>query len=143
MKRNKKRNAPPPPTLAPAPPSTPSIDKRSLFGMLLVNAVLLAGVYLLLIWLGVSMAPLLYLGAGAILAIGYIVYNKGFVYRGVTANQLSDDLSDAQKEALLAEVRERDARSKWVLTILLPMVVILLLDALYVYVLPGLEGWFQ
>jgi hypothetical protein len=144
MKKNKKRNAPPPVSLPKeSAPSASPINKKALVLRLLLHSVLFLGVYFACVGFGVSQISVVYLVGGALLAIGYLIYNKGFAYRGVTEEQLSDSLSTEEKRALLVEMRERDVRSKWVLTILLPIVVTLLLDTLYLFVLPtDLGGWF-
>ena len=143
MKKNKKRNAPPPPTPPTVTePQTPATDKKALLRMLLIHAVLIIGLYFLAAGVGIPYISLLYVLVAAGLAVGYLIYNRGFAYRGVREEDLSDKLSQEEKRALLFEVRERDRKSKWVLTLLLPIVVAVLLDLLYLYLLPGLEGLF-
>ena len=143
-KQKKKRNAPPPPTPTPLPPvENATIDKKVLVRMLLLNGVLLIGLYFLAANTIFPYISVLYLALGALLAVGYLIYNRGFAYRGVTAEQLSDRLSEEEKHALLADVRRRDAQSKWVLTLLLPIVVALLLDTFYLYVLSDALEAFQ
>lgn len=138
MKKKKKRNAPPP--VAPTPSVAPAItppDRKALLRMLLIHAVLIIGIYFLVVNLGFPYISLVYVIVGTALAIGYLIYNRGFIYRGVREENLSDTLSTEEKQALLLEMRRRDYASKWVLTLLLPMIVAVLLDLLYLFVLPS------
>ena len=78
-----------------------------------------------------------YMGIPAALLVAYIIYNRGFVYKDVTADRLPATMSDEEKTATLEESRRRMERSKWMLTLLVPFLLVLLADALYLYVWCG------
>lgn len=68
------------------------------------------------------------------LLIAYVIYNRGFVYKNVTPDMLQADWSDEKKNALLDSCRRREKQSKWMVILMIPFVLALMADALYMYV---------
>ena len=81
-----------------------------------------------------------YLAAGAALAFYYVVYNRGFIGKNATPESLPDSMSAAEKQAFLEDCRMRLEKSKWVLTVLIPIVLTFLADAAILYIVPALEA---
>ncbi|HBF15509.1 MAG TPA: hypothetical protein DDW30_07500 [Clostridiales bacterium] len=86
--------------------------------------------------LGFLYPHILYTAAGGALALWYVIYNRGFATRGKTAADLSPDLPLAEREAMIAEGKRRQARSAWALYILLPILFTLLIDTVILFLLP-------
>lgn len=80
--------------------------------------------------------PVIYLLAGIGLALWYVGYNRGFNTRGKTADQLPDDIPLPEREELIADGKRRMKRSRWALTLLLPLIIVLLIDMIYLFFIP-------
>ncbi len=90
--------------------------------LLAVNTVLLFGLYRLLVSMGYFVHVFTAYGLALLgLAIGYVVYNRGLVAATVSREQLSDKMSEAEKDAFLSEGKRRLERSKWMLLIIFPL----------------------
>lgn len=80
----------------------------------------------------------------AALLIAYIAYNRGFVNKDVTVDMLPDDWSEEKKTAFVEGNRRRAERSRWMLVLIIPFVVVFMAEALYLFVWDGwLSGFFK
>lgn len=108
---------------------------------LLVNTVILMVIYF---WLPTqfefSYLPFIYLGIGAILLLYYVIYNQGLSGKNVTPDMLSDTMSPEEKQQYIKDSRERMKKSNWVLTILIPIMLVFAVDMIYLFVIPMLFG---
>ena len=109
--------------------------------LLLTNLVCFGALYIVLPKLGFYHLPIVYLIGGGALAIWFVIYNRGFNTRGKTPDLLPDDIPLADREAMIAEGERRFARSRWTLLVLIPLLLIILLDFIYLNFIP--EGLFQ
>ncbi|MBO5354783.1 MAG: hypothetical protein J6B09_01795 [Clostridia bacterium] len=75
----------------------------------------------------VVMVSYLALLLGFVLA--YLIYNRFLYRKGVTPEQLPTEWSAEQKVAFLADGERRLQRSKWMLTIIFPLLFTFLIDA--------------
>ncbi len=75
----------------------------------------------------------LYYAATAAVAIGYVVYNRGFSREHLTLSSLPTEWTQTQKETFLAERDERKKKSKWLLTLLFPLCLTILFDMIYLF----------
>ena len=87
--------------------------------------------------------PHIYLAVGAVLALYYVIYNRGFTGKNVTPDMLPDSMSPVEKQRFLDESRARMEKSKWVLTVLIPIVLVFFADMIYLFIFPTVKGWFQ
>ena len=121
----------------------PTPGARRLAVLLAVNVVLaLLLYYLVPVLLPAGSFPymsVLYLAAGAALAIWYVVYNRGFRTRGKSPADLPDNLPLTEREQMIADGERRMRQSRWALTILIPIIVTFLFDMIYLFLIP--EGW--
>ena len=85
----------------------------------------------------------IYLFATAGLAIGYTLYNRGFSRRGVTADMLPDTMSAEQKCEFIADGERRMKKSKWMLTLLIPLLLTFTYDLLELFVFGYFESLFS
>ena len=118
-------------------------ESKKLMLYLLINTVILAVLYYLIPSLvEFAYMPHLYLIAGVVLALYYVIYNRGFVGKNATADMLPPTLSPVEKQRFLEDCRERSQKSKWALTLLFPIIFTFLIDMLYLFVFPYIEDWF-
>lgn len=74
-----------------------------------------------------------YMTAFAALLIAYIIYNRAFCAKNLTADMLPSDWSDEKKQTFLDENRKRIEKSKWMLLLIIPFVFVFLAEALYLF----------
>lgn len=113
------------------------MSKAAIWRAIAVLAVtlLLLFVYYLCVGFGLGqVAMVIYMVIPAGLLIAYFIYNRGFVYKDVTPDMMQNDWSEEKKQALLDSCRVRAERSKWMLALMIPFVLVLMADALYLYV---------
>ena len=109
--------------------------------LLVLNTTALACLYFVLASHGFPYISFVYLLGGGALAIWYVIYNRGFNTRGKTADMLPDEFPLAERERLIEEGKQRMQKSRWALLILLPILITLLLDMAYLFLIP--EGLFS
>lgn len=108
---------------------------------LLINSIILVALYFIVaqkfpyIWV-------IYLAAGAGLGLYYVVYNKGFSGKGVTPDMLPNTMSLAEKQAFIEDSAKRLKSSRWVLTLLIPILLTFMIDMIYLFFFPYLEAFF-
>ena len=123
-------------------PSQKRYDKNTVWKIIAVLAASLVvlAIYFLLATIGatytwVSHATMItYMLIPTSLLIAYVIYNRGFAYKNVTADMLQADWSYEKKIALLENCRQREKNSKWMIILMIPFVLALMADALYMYV---------
>ena len=70
----------------------------------------------------------------------YVIYNRGFSRMKLTPDMLPASMSAEEKAAFIADGRERIEKSKWMLTVIFPLLMTFILDILNMYILePMLE----
>ena len=118
-------------------------ESKKLMIRLLVNSAVLIALYFAIPTLThFSYMPLIYLLAGAGFGIYYVIYNRGFSGKGITLDQLPDTMTLAEKQKFIDDSRERMQKSRWVLTILLPIILTFLADMIYLFIFPYFESLF-
>ena len=97
-------------------------------------------VLLLAIWYGCMAAALAkpvmiaYFVVFGVLLVTYIAYNRGFVNKDVTAEMLPADWSEEKKQTFLENEKLRVEKSRWMLTVIIPFVIVFMCEALYLFV---------
>ena len=126
------------------------IDKNELRRLLILvlNTLLFFTVYRVLIYYGdmtestfasfVTMVVYMVLLLGFVL--GYLIYNRFLYRKGVTRDELPDDWSEEEKTAFIEDGERRLQKSKWVLTVLVPIALVFAVDMIYLFVIPMLFG---
>ena len=110
--------------------------------LLVVNTVLFFTVYRVLISYGeltdrtfyAFVAMVLYFALLLGFTIAYLIYNRFFYRQGVTKEQLPDEWSEAEKELFFADAATRVQKSKWMLTVIFPLVVTFLIDSVQLFI---------
>lgn len=127
----------------PSPQKKLSPKTKLLALLLLVNSVLFSVIYFLIANAGFAYILYVYTAAVAILALAYVIYNRGFSSKNVTPQMLPDTMSDEEKQQFIAEGARRLSASRWVITLLFPLVLAIALDMMYLYLLPMLTEMFR
>ena len=70
----------------------------------------------------------------AVLIITYLIYNRGFVNKDVTVEMLPPDWSEEQKQAFVAAEKSRAEKSRWMMIVIIPFLVVFMCEALYLFV---------
>ena len=97
-------------------------------------------VLLMAIWfgcMGAGMAKavmIAYFAVFGVLLLAYLIYNRGFVNKDVTAEMLPADWSEEKKQTFLQNEKLRVEKSRWMLTLIIPFVVVFMCEALYLFV---------
>ena len=97
-------------------------------------------VVLLAIWYGcmaVALAKavmIAYFVVFAVLLVTYLAYNRGFVNKDVTAEMLPADWSEEKKQTFLENEKLRVQKSRWMLTVIIPFIIVFMCEALYLFV---------
>ena len=128
--------------LPPAPEKkTLSPEKKQLFWQMLFNCAAFAAIYFLI-------APkfpyifYVYVSVAVILGFIYVIYNRGFAAKGITPEMLPDTMSYEEKLAFIEDSKQRLHKSKWMLSVLFPIIFVFALDMMYLYLLPMLQETF-
>ena len=110
--------------------------------LVFVNTVLFFMVYRVLLyyaemtdetfWSALVMAFYTALLLGFVLA--YLIYNRFLYRKGVTAEQLPDTMTDEEKQAFIDDGNRRLEKSRWMMVVILPLVLVFLLDAIQLFI---------
>ncbi len=111
-----------------------SSTKRKLI-LLVLNFAIFFTVYQVLAALHPFIGTILYTAVAAALAIAYFVINRGFSSPEADGERLPDTWSAVQKCAYLDEAKARHEKAKGLLVWFLPVILTLLLDVTYLFVL--------
>lgn len=121
---------------------SPEQLKRSARYLLITffNTVIAVAVYFYFDSIGFWQGFFIYAAITAVLVIAYVVYNRGFAREGVTPDMLPDTMSAVEKVEFLESRDRRKKKSKWMLTVIIPLIFTFMFDSLYLFVLPYLEN---
>ncbi len=111
--------------------------------LLLVNSILFSVLYFVVANAGFDYIFPIYTGLSAILAIVFVVYNRGFSRRNVTPEMLPDTMSEEEKREFIEDGKKRLSASRWMLAFLFPLVLAIALDVMYLFLLPMLGEMFS
>ena len=109
---------------------------------LILNTVVFFGLYSFLVNKTDYMMPTLwvYFVLTAGFCFAYVIYNRGFSRMKLTPDMLPASMSAEEKSAYIADGAARLEKSKWMLTIIFPLLMTFILDILNMYILePMLE----
>ena len=114
--------------------------KRAL--ILFVSTAFAMGLYFFLmniysLWKFVVIA---YVAVASVLIIAYFIINRAFTGSGVTYEMLPDTMTHDEKEEYLADVADREKRSRPLLLVIFPVIITLLVDLFRLFVLDGFMG---
>ncbi len=99
------------------------------FGSMGINQPILSAIVTVGYWVGF---------AGFLIA--YFVYNRGFTRKDVTEDMLPDTWSEEKKREFLEDSQKRYKKSKWMLTVIIPLMVPIMLDAIVLFTWPIIQN---
>ena len=112
--------------------------------LLIFNTAWLAALYFVLpAVLYFAYLPFIYLAVGGALTIWFVIYNKGFTHRRKKPEDLPPGMTKEEIEAWNAEGERLFRRSRWALTVIIPILLVFLTDLLYLFFGQFVSGWFQ
>ena len=76
-------------------------------------------------------AFLVFYGLAIVLGFGYVIANYCFARNGVTADMLPPTMSLEERQAYIRERDERRESTKWMLYLLIPLLLVIGVDLLY------------
>lgn len=120
----------------------PSKFKKSsliyLISLVLLSAIVFA-IYRFMIYLCFFEAALIsYMAIETLFVLVYVIYNRGFSRRGITAEMLPQSWSDEKKEEFIASGVRRFEKSKWMLVVILAFLLTFLIDMIELWIVPFL-----
>lgn len=68
----------------------------------------------------------------------YVIYNRGFSRRNVTRDMLPMDWSEEKKTEFIESGKVRIEKSKWMLTVIFPAIIIYGYEVLDLYIIPSI-----
>ncbi|MBQ9749888.1 MAG: hypothetical protein IJV87_04800 [Clostridia bacterium] len=135
---------------------SPETKRRAL--LLAVNVITFTMIYFVAINLNVIVLPasilgfpiflahivtILYWVALAVFLIVYVAYNRAFSRKGITVEMLPDTWTAEQKTEFVEDGQRRLENSKWMLSVIIPLIVPIMLDAIYLFTWPIIENLFS
>lgn len=69
----------------------------------------------------------------AALLITFLAYNRGFVNKNVTEDMLPPDWSEEKKADFLSKTAAREAKSRWMLILIIPFALVFIIEAIYLF----------
>lgn len=111
--------------------------------LLIVNSVLFFALYKTLIFYAERtdetfysfVVMILYMALLLGFLLAYFIYNRFLYRKNLTPDQLPDTMSPEEKEAFIADGRERLEKSRWMMLIIFPLVLTFLFDAVDLFIL--------
>ena len=111
--------------------------------LLIVNSVLFFALYKTLIFYAERtdetfysfVVMILYMALLLGFLTAYFIYNRFLYRKNLTPDQLPDTMSPEEKEAFIADGRERLEKSRWMMLIIFPLVLTFLFDAVDLFIL--------
>lgn len=83
---------------------------------------------------------LVYMALATAVILGYVIYNRGFSRRGVTAQMLPDSWSDEEKERFIADGKRRLDASRWMLYPIFAFLFTFAMEIVELIVIPFFKG---
>lgn len=113
-------------------------ERKALMGRLLLHCVLILAIYYVLVYLKFEYIFHIYVAVGVCIGAYYVIYNRGFVGKNLTPEMLPDTMTAAQKQAFIEDCQARMKKSRWALTVLIPIILTIAVDMFYLFVIQGM-----
>lgn len=124
-------------------PKKPSRSDVALLVALVLLSVIVFGFYRFLMnYYYFEIVLIAYMAIETVFVIVYVLYNRGFSRRGVTADMLPEGWSEEKKEKFIADGKRRMHRSRWMLVVIIAFLITFAIDIIELVALPTLFGWF-
>ena len=128
----------------PSPQKSVSPETSKLLVYLLLNSAILICLYFFISEkLQFPYISYIYLAVGAVLGLYYVIYNRGFVAKNATVDMLPDTMTTLEKQKFLDDGKERLHKSRWMLTVLVPIILTFMADIIYLFLIPMITEIFS
>lgn len=110
---------------------------------LIVNTIVSLSVYLYLVQKHYFMVVLwVYFALALGFSAAYVIYNRAFTRRNLTPDMLPDSMTEGEKAEFIADGERRLEKSKWLLTVIFPLLMTFCIDLFNMYIVePLLSGF--
>lgn len=105
---------------------------------LILNTIVSFGLYSYLVDVSPSVMMVtlwVYFALTAGFCFAYVIYNRGFSRMNLTPDMLPDSMSTEEKAAFIEDGKDRIEKSKWMITIIFPLLMTFILDIVYMYII--------
>ena len=109
-----------------------------LVSLILLSAIVFAAYRFMLYRCFFELALISYMLIETFFVLFYIIYNRGFSRRGVTAEMLPESWSDEKKQRFIESGIKRFEKSKWMLVVILAFALTFLIDMIELWIVPFL-----
>ena len=131
------------------PPLSP--EKKRLIFSILINSALLSFIYFganygindPALWLIPAIVSVGFWVTFAVFLLIFVIYNRAFTRRNLTADMLPIQWTREEREEYIANGKRRLEKSKWMVSVIIPLLVPIALDALYLFTLPIITSMFH
>lgn len=114
-----------------------SAESKRLFALTLVNTVALMLIYFYLVQeLEIIAVMFVYMGLTAGFSIAFVIYNRGLPQAKIDTDSLPFNWSAEQKRSYIEDRTMRLKKSRWMITIILPLFVTLCADFIMIQTIP-------
>ena len=114
--------------------------------VLIINTVLFFAVYRILLYYAELtddtywsfLVMVLYMALILGFTMGYLIYNRFLYRKGLTPDRLNPDLSEEQKMAFLADGEARLQKSRWMMTVIFPLLFTFFIDIVDLFIIDAI-----
>ena len=142
MAKKKRRNARPPVQTEKQP-----ADKKAMYAniarlgcLIIVTAAVFFSYRALIGFYFFEITLVIYMVLATVAILAYVIYNRGFSRRGVTEDMLPDNWSKEKKREYIEDGNKRYERSKWMLSVIIPLMIPIALDAISLFTWPIIQN---
>ncbi len=124
---------------------SPAAKKRA--ALLVANTVLLTLIYFGAMALDEPILSMIvtvgFFGGFGSFLVTYIIYNRGFTRKSITVDMLPDHWSAERKAEYIEDGKRRYEGSKWMLSVIIPLMIPIALDAISLFTWPIIQNLFN
>lgn len=139
--RDKKKNMP----KKEMPDISPDTKKR--VALLIANTLILTFIYFGTMGLDQPVLSFIvtagYWAVFGCFLVVYLIYNRGFTRKGITEEMLPDSWSAEKKAEYIADGAKRQQNSKWMLSVIIPLMIPIAFDAIALFTWPIIQNLFN
>ena len=106
-----------------------NIPVTDIVGMMIVSAISLA-------------VPVMFWISFAGFLAAYLIYNRAFTRKDITIDMLPHDWSQEKKEEYISDGKRRMEKSKWMISIIIPLLVPIAIEFLLSFTMPLIQNLF-
>jgi hypothetical protein len=81
--------------------------------------------------------------AFAVILLAHVIYNRAFTRKNITTDMLPPTWSAEKKAEFVEDGKRRIEKSKWMLSLIIPLLVTIAADAIYLFTWPMIQNLFN